>query len=145
MSKLLLSSLVTLCCVSALAQADTPTLDQTFFNVGGPSKAPAVVAVAAPVASAVKQDDPMPDPALFTQVQNLSEQTNDNAKDIFGLGRRADANTATPVATTTAPDGTTVAAAPPPQPNQSGMPDPSLFTNTGTPKDQTRDHPFKLF
>ncbi|SKA88817.1 hypothetical protein SAMN02745130_03002 [Thiothrix eikelboomii] len=140
MYKLLLLSTVWIGCASALAQAETlTTIDQTFFNVGGPSQALTAIAPT----TTVKQPDPMPDPALFTQVQNLSEQNHDNAVDIFGLGKRATATTASAGATVIAPDGTTVAATPPV--NQSGMPDPSLFTNTGTPKDQTRDHPFKLF
>ena len=139
MYKLLLSSSL-LALLAGVVQADTTTtIDQTFFNVGGPSQALTAVAPT----STVKQADPMPDPALFTQVQNLSEQNHDNAVDIFGLGKRATATTASAGATVIAPDGTTVAATPPV--NQSGMPDPSLFTNTGTPKDQTRDHPFKLF
>lgn len=138
---LLSSSVFALLCVSSFAQADTTSMiDQTFFNIGGPSKAPAVVAVATPAAAEVKQDDPMPDPALFTQVQNLSEQTNDNAVNIFGLGKRAAANEAS---TATVAQGTIAAATTPANPQ--GLPDPSLFTNTGSPKDQTRDHPFKLF
>lgn len=144
MSKLLLSSSLLALLLSSLVQADTSSIDQGFFNVGGPSKAPAAVAVVAtPSASGVKQDDPMPDPALFTQVNNLSEQTSDNAVDIFGLGKRAAADNASTAATVTAPDGTTVVATT--QTNQQGMPDPSLFTNPGTPNEQTRDHPFKLF
>lgn len=142
MFKLLLSSSLLAVLLSPLVQADTSTIDQSFFNVGGPSKAPATVAVTPPVAG-VKQDDPMPDPALFTQVKNLSEQSSDNAVDIFGLGKRAAADNASTGATTTAPDGTTVAAST--ATNQTGMPDPSLFTNPGTPNEQTRDHPFKLF
>lgn len=142
MFKLLLSSSLLAVLLSPLVQADTSTIDQSFFNVGGPSKAPATVAVTPPV-TVVKQDDPMPDPALFTQVNNLSEQTSDNAVDIFGLGKRAAADNASTGATTTAPDGTTVAAST--ATNQTGMPDPSLFTNPGTPNEQTRDHPFKLF
>ncbi|WP_298609715.1 hypothetical protein [uncultured Thiothrix sp.] len=142
MSKLLLSSSLLAVLLSPLVQADTSTIDQTFFNMGGPSKAPATVAVATP-ATAVKQAAPMPDPALFTQVKNLSEQSSDNAVDIFGLGKRAAANNTNTVATTTAPDGTTVAAST--ATTQTGMPDPSLFTNPGTPNEQTRDHPFKLF
>lgn len=143
MSKLLLSSSLLTVLLSPLVQADTSTIDQSFFNVGGPSKAPVAVAVATPSASGVKQDDPMPDPTLFTQVNNLSEQTSDNAVDIFGLGKRAAANNASTVVTATAADGTTVAANT--ASNQQGMPDPSLFTNPGTPNEQTRDHPFKLF
>lgn len=143
MSKFLISSSLFAVLLSPLAQADTSTLDQAFFNVGGPSKAPATVTVAAPTASTVKQADPMPDPALFTQVKNLSEQSDDNAMDIFGLGKRAAENKAATAATVTAPDGTIVAASTPT--NQTGMPDPSLFTNPGTPNEQTRDHPFKLF
>lgn len=142
MFKLLLSSSLLAVLLNPLVQADTSTIDQSFFNVGGPSKAPATVVVTPPVAG-VKQDDPMPDPALFTQVKNLSEQTSDNAVDIFGLGKRAAADNASTGATTTAPDGTTVAAST--ATNQTGMPDPSLFTNPGTPNEQTRDHPFKLF
>lgn len=143
MSKLLLSSSLLAVLLSSLVQADTSTIDQSFFNIGGPSKAPATVAVATPTAAGVKQDDPMPDPALFTQVNNLSEQTSDNAVDIFGLGKRAAASSETTPSTVVAPDGTIVAATPPT--HQSGMPDPSLFTNPGTPNEQTRDHPFKLF
>lgn len=146
MSKLLLSSSLLALLLSSLAHADSYPIDQTFFNVGGPSKAPATVAVtAAPATPEVKQEDPMPDPSLFTQVNNLSEQSSDNAVDIFGLGERKAAENASTVASTTtiAPDGTTVVTSA--QANQTGMPDPSLFTNPGTPNEQTRDHPFKLF
>ncbi|TXH70219.1 MAG: hypothetical protein E6Q83_06745 [Thiothrix sp.] len=145
MSKLLLSSSLLALLLSSLAHADSYPIDQTFFNVGGPSKAPTTVAVTTPAMPEVKQEDPMPDPSLFTQVNNLSEQNIDNAVDIFGLGKRKAAENASTVAstTTTAADGTTVATSA--QTNQTGMPDPSLFTNPGTPKEQTRDHPFKLF
>ena len=141
MYKLLLSSSL-LALLAGVVQADTTTtIDQAFFNVGGPSQALTAVAPT----STVKQADPMPDPALFTQVQNLSEQNHDNAVDIFGLAKPAvttDPATAAALANGTAAP-TTVAATT--QVNPSGLPDPSLFTNTGTPKDQTRDHPFKLF
>ena len=159
---LLSSSALALLCASSLAQADTAApIDQSFFSVGGPNKtltasaAPAPVATPtvattmpsakAPVTPAVDETDPMPDPALFTNVKNLSEQSSDNAYDIFGLGKRARAAEAQAAvaATSGAAPGTTIATAAPPA--GSNMPDPNLFTNPGTPKEQTRDHPFKLF
>lgn len=165
MYKPLLSfSVLALLCVSSLAQADTTApIDQSFFSVGGPNKtltaavaapatitAPTVVTTAAstaPATPAVDEPAPMPDPTLFTNVKNLSEQTSDNAYDIFGLGKRARAAAEAEVAAVATPGaatGTTVATAGTPAPQQ-GVPDPSLFTNTGTPNEQTRDHPFKLF
>lgn len=160
MYKSLLScSVLALLCTVSLAQADNAaTIDQTFFNIGGPNKGVAsttsstttlvaptttVAASATAVASAtttVPEPAPVPDPALFTEVKNLSEQTSDNAVDIFGLRKRAQAASA---ASTLPTSGATVATAN--QPVEPNMPDPSLFTNTGTPKEQTRDHPFKLF
>lgn len=148
------SSVLALLCTGNLAQADTPTgmIDQTFFNSGGPNTAlvaPTASNTVAPLvvvspAPATNEPAPMPDAALFTQVQNLSEQTSDNAVDIFNLKKRKAAEAAQTAAAGTVAPNTTVATAGTPIPQQ-GMPDPSLFTNTGTPKEQTRDHPFKLF
>lgn len=153
MYKSLLScSALALLCTGFFAQADTTPIDQTFFSVGGPNKAAAAVNPAPANKNVVesapntteKLPAPMPDPALFTQVKNLSEQTSDNAVDIFGLGRRAQAKAASANTTNgTTTTGTTVTTAN--QPTQPNMPDPSLFTNPGTPNEQTRDHPFKLF
>lgn len=154
MYKSLLScSVLALLCAGSFAQADTPPIDQTFFNVGGPNKAalsaaptttvPSSAVPAAIPSASTNQPAPMPNPALFTQVQNLSEQTTDNAVDIFGLGKRAQAKAASANPTAGTAAGTTVATAA--QPAGSNLPDPSLFTNTGTPNEQTRDHPFKLF
>lgn len=161
---LLSSSALALLGAISLVQADnTASIDQSFFSVGGPNKtlsapvttatvaAPTVATVApstvTPATPAVAEPDPMPDPALFTNVKNLSEQSSDNAYDIFGLGKRAraaEAEAEAAAATTPgAATGTTVATATPPA--GSNMPDPSLFTNPGTPNEQTRDHPFKLF
>ena len=159
---LLSSSALALLGAISLVQADnTASIDQSFFSVGGPNKtlsapvttatvaAPTVATVAptvTPATPAVAEPDPMPDPALFTNVKNLSEQSSDNAYDIFGLGKRARAAEAEAAAVTTTPGAatdTTVATATPPA--GSNMPDPSLFTNPGTPNEQTRDHPFKLF
>ena len=158
---LLSSSALALLGAISLVQADnTASIDQSFFSVGGPNKtlsapvttatvaAPTVANVAptvTPATPAVAEPDPMPDPALFTNVNNLSEQSSDNAYDIFGLGKRARAAEAQAATATTATgtEGTTVATATPPA--GANMPDPSLFTNPGTPNEQTRDHPFKLF
>ncbi|HPY39595.1 MAG TPA: hypothetical protein PLM98_03670 [Thiolinea sp.] len=165
MYKLLLScSCLALISVSSWVQADTSSaIDQTFFNVGGPRQAQVATVVAAPTTTPsisaapapqpitsqanTKEPDPLPDPALFTNVRSLSEQSSDNAYDIFGLGKRARAAEAAAAATptgTVAADGTTVATAATTAAGPN-MPDPSLFTNPGTPKEETRDHPFKLF
>lgn len=138
-------SVLALACASSIVQADSSNLatiaqDQTFFNVGGPNKA--LQNAPASAVAAAKTPDPMPDAALFTNVKNLGEQSHDNAVDVFNLkNRRQEASAPTSATTansTGAVTGTTTAP-------QQGMPDPDLFTNTGTPKEQTRDHPFKLF